>query len=137
LGAVAFYAGLRSGELQGFAWESVDLAGGTIRVERAWDPKSRQFVAPKSRAGVRRVPLIPRFRELLLDRKLASDGSELVWTSRAGMPIKTAVLRSQALTAWRDSGFEPITLHECRHTYAPPCRVCTNATARICGSSGE
>ena len=44
------YAGLRLGELRALDWEHVDLASGTITVERSFDPKA-EFVEPKSRAG--------------------------------------------------------------------------------------
>ena len=47
LWATAVYAGLRRGELLALRWEDVDLKAGLIRVERAWDPKAREFVAPK------------------------------------------------------------------------------------------
>jgi integrase len=78
LWAAALYAGLRAGELQGLAWDQVDLGSGVIRVERAWDPKSHQFIAPKSAAGRRRVPVIPILRDLLVDQKLRGDGEGLV-----------------------------------------------------------
>ena len=56
--ATAIYSGLRAGELQALTWDCVDLATGIIRVERAWDPKSKIYVDPKSRAGRRRVPIL-------------------------------------------------------------------------------
>ena len=56
--ATALYAGLRAGELQALAVEHVDFERGLIHVERSWDRRHRTFVTPKSRSGVRRVPLI-------------------------------------------------------------------------------
>jgi integrase len=35
------YAGLRAGELLALDWSAVDLAGGLIRVERAYDSRAR------------------------------------------------------------------------------------------------
>jgi integrase len=60
LWATAMYAGLRLGELMALEWERVHLARKVIRVEWSYDPKARQRVSPKSRAGVRR----PRVRPL-------------------------------------------------------------------------
>jgi integrase len=85
---------------------------------RAWDPKSSVYVAPKSRAGVRRVPIVPELRELLLDHKMAGDGVGLVWRSSAGEPFNTSALRSRALKAWTAAGLQPVTLHEPGHTFA-------------------
>jgi integrase len=67
--ATALYAGLRAGELRALAWEQVDLGGGTIRVVRSYDPKAG-FVEPKSRAGVRRVPIASVLREQLIQHRL-------------------------------------------------------------------
>lgn len=44
LWATALYAGLRRGELMALRFQDIDLAGGVIRVERAWDPKEHSFV---------------------------------------------------------------------------------------------
>ena len=66
LWATALYAGLRRGEPLALRSEDVDLAAGVIRVDRAYDPKAAVFVAPKSRAGVRRVPIPSVLREYLI-----------------------------------------------------------------------
>jgi integrase len=60
LWATAFYAGLRSGEIQGLDWSAVDFSAGVIRVERAYDPKARTFVEPKSKKGRRSIPAVLR-----------------------------------------------------------------------------
>jgi integrase len=57
LWATVLYAGLRRGELLALRWGDVDLGNGFLRVERAYDPPSRSYVPPKSRAGVRRAPI--------------------------------------------------------------------------------
>ena len=65
--ATAFYAGLRAGELAALRWEDVNLARGVLRVERAWDPKSKCYVAPKSKAGFRTVPIYDVLRDILIE----------------------------------------------------------------------
>lgn len=128
--ATALYGGLRAGELQGLGWSAIDLAAGTIAVERAYDPKAHEFIAPKSRAGRRRVPIAAVLREHLLDHKLDSGGEGLAFRRPDGRPFDGAALRTRALRAWaaeteRRRGddpdapaLEPIALHECRHTFA-------------------
>ena len=54
--ATALYAGLRRGEIRGLRAKDVDFDAGVIRVEQSWDDQAGP-VEPKSRAGVRRVPL--------------------------------------------------------------------------------
>jgi integrase len=55
--ALAFYAGLRLGELGGLRWRDVDFDAGVIHVERSWCNRTSQIVTPKSSAAVRRVPM--------------------------------------------------------------------------------
>jgi integrase len=113
LWATAFYAGLRCGELMALRWEDVDLADGVIRVERSYDPKAREFVAPKSRAGIRRVP-IPTVlkRYLLAVRKpfglVFGDAEPFAYWPTVG----------RAKRAWKNARLDSIGLHEARHTYA-------------------
>lgn len=113
LWATAFYAGLRCGELMALRWEEVDLADGVIRVERAYDPKAREYVAPKSKAGLRRVPIPTRLKGYLMPvRKQAG----LVFGDSEPFDRRHVVKR--ALEAWTTAKLEPIGLHEARHTYA-------------------
>ena len=114
--ATAMYAGLRRGELMALRWEDVDLAAGVIRVERAWDAKSRVLVAPKSRAGRRSVPVPAVLRDHLLEHKLRTGRSSGLIFGRGLAPFDPAALGVRAARAWK--GAEPITLHEARHTFA-------------------
>jgi integrase len=69
LWATAFYTGLRLSELRGLRWRDVDLARGVLRVERTVDDQGR-VGKPKSKAGRRRVPIIPRLRDELVEHRL-------------------------------------------------------------------
>jgi len=119
LWAAALYAGLRRGELMALRWQDIDFAQGVINVVRAWDPKDREMVAPKSKAGTRRVPIPAALRAFLAPAKLASGGEPdaLVFGVR-GEPFSASSLGERALRAWNAAGMEPISLHECRHTFA-------------------
>lgn len=116
--ATALYGGLRAGELQGLEWSSIDLAAGTISVIRSYDPKAREVISPKSAAGTRRVPIPAVLRRHLIDLKLETGGVGLAFGREDGRPFDGAALRTRALRAWTASGLTPITLHECRHTFA-------------------
>lgn len=111
--ATALYAGLRRGELVALRWEDVDLAAGKIHVRRGWDAIEGE-ITPKSREGRRTVPIPAVLRGYLVDHKFRGDGTGRVFGT-------ATVVRRQAEQApkrWRQHNLEPISLHECRHTYA-------------------
>jgi len=81
----ALYAGLRRGELMGLRTTDVDVATGVIRVEQAYDARSKRIIPPKSYAGRRKVPIAGLLRDPLVDvRARASErGLELVFGREA------------------------------------------------------
>lgn len=122
LWATAMHAGLRLGELQALRWEDVDLATGTIRVERSWDRKAG-FIAPKSLpAGRRSIPIVAPLRALLVEhreRLLALGRMQgFVFGRSADRPFNPATIAGRAKRAWEAAKLAPIGLHECRHTCA-------------------
>ena len=133
LWATALYAVLRRGELLALRWQDIDLANGQIRVERAYDPPSRQYVAPKFRAGRRRVPIAAARRHARLEHRIAFgaiDPDALVF-GEGGEPFRYDATVDRAGKAWAATAvgaflqerslpvpLEPIGLHEARHTVA-------------------
>jgi len=121
LWATAFYGGLRRGELRALRWAHVDLAGGLIHVQRAWDDVEGDGEV-KSPASRRRVPLTPALAGYLEAHRAAASaaGDDLVFGRAATAPFIASTARNRALAAWRAAGpaLTPITLHECRHTFA-------------------
>jgi integrase len=119
LWATALYAGLRRGELMALRWQDVRLAQGVIEVARAWDPKERAMVAPKSAAGARKVPIAAVLRSHLAPLSLAAPADEegLVF-GVAGRPFAASSTGERAARAWQRVGLQPICLHDCRHTFA-------------------
>jgi integrase len=117
--ATALYAGLRRGELRALRWQDVDFDAGVIRVERGWDDKEGP-IAPKSRAGRRRVPLARPLRAHLAEHRLRTGGGEgdLVFGDERGRALSSDRLTRRARRAWQERDLEAIGLHDCRHTYA-------------------
>ncbi|HET8814969.1 MAG TPA: site-specific integrase, partial [Solirubrobacterales bacterium] len=130
--ATAFYAGLRRGELQALRPSDVNLSSSEITVNRSWD----QYEGPiptKSRAGRRTVPIIGVL-QTYLEAMETDTGSELLFGRKGGEPFAPKSISERAGRAWdkanqrereaaKQDGREPIllrpiTLHECRHTFA-------------------
>jgi integrase len=60
------YLYVRPGELTVLDWETdVDLEVGTVHITKAWDEKAQRVKPPKTRAGVRHVPIEPTLLPLL------------------------------------------------------------------------
>jgi len=118
LWSVALFAGLRAGEIAALRWSDVELAVGRIRVERSWDPKTRNFVLPKSRSGRRSVPIAGVLRDELVEWRMTSRGSDddLVFARGNGVPFRHETVLGRAKLAWRTAGLQPLGLHEARHT---------------------
>lgn len=116
LWATAFYAGLRRGELQALRWSDVDLAGGVLRVERSWDVKAG-LIEPKSFAGRRKVPIAAVLRDYLVSHRMVRQQG-LVFGRDDATPFATSTISLRASKAWKSASLRPVTLHECRHTFA-------------------
>jgi integrase len=119
LWATAFYAGLRRGELQALTWNDIDLRQGLIHVNHAWDRKAG-LIEPKSRSGKRRVPITKTLRRYLIAHRLqqGSGGTGYAFTNQHGGPFDAFTIHTRARKAWKTAGLTPLTLHDCRHTYA-------------------
>jgi integrase len=111
--ATMMYAGLRRGEAQALRMSDVN---GTIDVERTWDPVKGP-VGPKSRQGKRRVPVAHKLRKYL-DAHETNWDDGLIFGRAPDVPFQPASLVLRAQNAWKAAGLDPITPHECRHTFA-------------------
>ena len=86
--ATAMYAGLRRGELSALRWSDIDLEAGLIRIEQAWDV-IEGVIAPKSRAGVRSVPVVRLLHaQLVRHRLLSGRSSGLAFGANREAPVQ-------------------------------------------------
>lgn len=133
--ATAFYAGLRRGELQALRVCDIDVEANLIAVERGWD-QEEGVIEPKSRAGRRAVPLLATLRSYLEKelRRAGRRGEELVFGRTIDQAFYASTVDGRAKRAWTTANdhereaaeaasrepdlLRPITLHECRHTFA-------------------
>jgi integrase len=132
LWATAFYTGWRRGELQAVRWSEVDLATGVISVDAdqgAYDQRTGTTQGPKSGAGARSGRIAAVLREILIGHRsragarpsgLVFARGMLAGTVRGdpGAPFNDSSTGARARQAWIDAGLPPISLHDCRHTFA-------------------
>jgi integrase len=64
------------------------------------------------------VPIPAVLRDHLVSYKAAPEHAGLVFGRTPEAPFDPRSLARRAEAAWKESGLERITLHECRHTFA-------------------
>jgi integrase len=116
LWATAFHAGMRFGELRALRWEHVDLAAGRLHVLEAMDDR-QAVIAPKTKAGVRTLPITVHIRKPLLALRAERDGDRaaFVFGEPNGKPFAHTSITRHARVAWLAAELVPVTLHEARH----------------------
>jgi integrase len=117
--ATAFYAGLRRGELRALRYCDVDLSGAVICVEFGWDQYEGQ-IPTKSETSRRTLPLMSLLRDLLCEHiaKTSCRGEDLLFGRGPNKPFDPSTVAYRVKKRWMETAQRPITLHQCRHTFA-------------------
>lgn len=76
--AIAAYTYLRPGELRVLTFGDLDLEAASISVTKAWDYAEEKVKAPKTRNGVRRVPVEQTLAPLLTRMREGKKATDLV-----------------------------------------------------------
>ena len=119
--------GLRLGELCALRWSDIDLAGGTVRVERTvqrvnFGGSTRLLLqSPKSESSARCVPIPADMLSLLqtLARPAAPD--TYILTGRVDKPMEPRTCQRGFHTLLKKCGVADRNFHTIRHTYASRC----------------
>jgi integrase len=121
---------MRHSELLGLIWQDIDIAGGSIHVRaqlsRAHRGRPAKRVVPKTRAGVRRIPLSSQLAAVLREHRSASRFSadtDWVFVTRNGTPlsqrnVQRSTLDRAAHVAGLDRDGGRLRFHDLRHTFA-------------------
>lgn len=114
--------GLRVSEALALRWQDVDLLEAELHVRSSWG-RDGQLNAPKTRAGVRSVPLSPGLVDLLVELKpeSASDEDFVFASKRGDRPMSYWNFRSRGFVkALELAGLEDrgITIHDLRSAAA-------------------
>ena len=131
--------GLRTGELIGLEWKQVDLEKRVLRVEKTlefrYDTQKWRWGPPKTRHGIREVPLTKTAYDILKDIRdrggYAKDNTpdefrDLVFLNRTGYPTKNSTYDAALQKRCEQAGVKRLSMHDLRHTMAT--RFCENST---------
>lgn len=92
------YCGLRPGECAPLRWADIDFQTGYVKVDKALKRVSGEVGAPKSAAGVRKVPIPAVFLPELLDASRGKSPFDFVFTQQKTGKMHT---KSSIDTMWR------------------------------------
>lgn len=116
--AILFYSGIRRGELIALRWENVDFEHNKIQITNGvvYGNGNQPIVkAPKSKAGIRIVPLIPELKAIM--KPLQSSGYILFDNNNSEKPITLQMYRKRWKLICKDVNMHNATAHILRHTY--------------------
>lgn len=139
--ACAFYAGPRRGELRALRVSDVHGLDGEgdryIAIERSMDDVEGE-IAPKSKAGVRLIPLPEILRAFLIEHveRTGRSGDDLLFGRTASLPFTPTRVRKRADDVWTNAGMERVTPQECRHaakTFMDAARISESRADRYLG----
>lgn len=115
----AAWSGLRQGELLALRWSDVDYSCGLIRVRRSIT--RGRIGPPKSRRGIRTVPLSERLANQLQLHRVRSrytEATDLVFPHPdTGNPYDASKQRKRFKQAALAAGLRPVRFHDLRHTF--------------------
>lgn len=116
------YTGLRWSELVGLRVKDIDLTARRLYVRRAAPEVEGRIIIgpPKTRAGIRTVPLPRVVVDILKTRIGGREPDEPAITSPNGAMLRSNNWRRH--THWnkalKKTNLAPLTIHDLRHTYA-------------------
>jgi len=130
--------GLRPGEAYALDWSAVDLQAGSVRVLRSWDHRGQTFVAPKTKAGERVVPLSGWLVAELEAHCERVGGEGLVFANRNGKPMNPSNVRRDIwLPLRKRAGVRSLDLYSLRHTFASLGRTAGESAFNVARMMGE
>jgi integrase len=124
------FTGMRLSEVLGLSWDDVDFAAGVVHVRHQLARGRRGVaphrIAPKTRASIREIPLLPQLAAVLRQHKRGfcfTRGSDYVFATGNGTAflhhnVSKRVLRRAATGAGLDRPGRRVRFHDLRHTFA-------------------
>ena len=130
--AFALETGMRVGELQGLKWSDIDFFEGFIHVNRSLEYRSdlKSFVEnpPKSKAGLRPIPLTAEAKRILETVKAESESipdvvpfTNYVFRNNSGKPSHRGNYNRTLRNIANEAGIATLSMHTLRHSFATRC----------------
>ncbi len=123
---IAYYTGMRKGEIHALRWDDID--GNILRVRRSISQKikgkAEVETPPKNRASVRSLQIPEPLRQLLSQYKMLQQlHYKEEWSPRYRVVfgehcISDTALSNYNITWAKAAGLEPIRIHDFRHSHA-------------------
>ena len=112
--------GLRRGELLGLKWEDIDLAQGSLRVQRQIARINGEVIeAPlKTKNAYRTLPLSADAVGVLQEQRKKSGNSPYVFPSPTGGPVSPDSVLHMLHRVLKRAGLAQVRFHDLRHTFA-------------------
>lgn len=128
---IAFFTGMRRGEVCGLEWNNVDLINGSIAVHQQMLQYSAHDIRigkPKTAAGYRTIQIGQELLDIFLKQKSRQSKNRLkygkyyydsnfVCTNENGKPVTPNQIKYYSDMIQRELGF-PFNFHSLRHTHA-------------------
>jgi len=115
---VAFFTGMRFGEMSGLKWKNVDFKMGIIKVRETRVRGKKDD--PKTKRSVRDIKMLPPVIEAMRNQRLATFGkSDFVFLNKCARPLlPDSVNFNIWKNALKESGLSPRSLYQTRHSFA-------------------
>jgi integrase len=115
---IAFFTGMRFGEMAGLKWKNVDFKLGVVRIQetRVRGEEGR----PKTKGSVRDIKMLPPVVEAFREqRKFTMGHSDYVFLNKFGRPLLPNSIHFHVWgPALRKAGLKKRSLYQTRHTFA-------------------
>ena len=115
---VAFYTGMRFGEMAVLKWKNVDFRLGVIKVRETL--VRREEGRPKTKGSIRDIKMLPPVVQALREQRKTTMGkSDYVFLNYYGRPLLPNSLNFHIWKpALKKAGLKPRSLYQTRHTFA-------------------
>ena len=117
----AFWTGMRTSELVALEWGDIDMHGNQAHVQRAKTQDAKAAEAPKTKAGTRKVKLLPPALAALADQKQYTflEGARIFKNPNTGKNLRgDRCIRKFWSWALKRAGVRYRNPYQTRHTYA-------------------
>lgn len=121
--AIAFYTGMRKGEIHGLRWSDID--GKYISVKRSISQKVKgddRITPPKNKSSIRTLqipkPLIEILNEHKERCKIFDGFSEENYICGANKPLRDSTIQKSNIKFAQLAGIKTIRIHDFRHSHA-------------------